>query len=71
MAKRKSRSKKTADLGGAFVRVSTVREFFRTHDMRVSGDFIDALNEAIAIELADAMDRAAYNGRVTVSAGDL
>ena len=55
-----------------FVVTTKVKQFLNDqHNARMSGDFIDALNEKVAQLLKDAVGRSDSNDRRTVRAGDL
>ncbi len=55
----------------AYVKKSEVREFAKRRDMRVSGEFYDALEAAVEELLSKAATRADANGRKTLKAADL
>lgn len=53
------------------VLASRIREIARGAKVRVSGDFVDAANVAVAASIKKAIDRAKANGRQTVRPQDL
>lgn len=55
----------------AYVKKTEVREFAKRKDLRVSGDFYDALDQLIDMYLTKAGERAAGNGRKTLKGVDL
>ena len=63
--------RKKASSSSSFVVSSRVREHLKNSDMRMGSDLVPALDELIVFLIDEAAQRAAYNGRVTVSAGDL
>ena len=55
----------------AYVKKSEVKNFAGNKDMRVSGEFYDALDSAVEELLKSAARRADANGRKTLKAADL
>ncbi|MFP5308473.1 MAG: hypothetical protein ACLGIR_02720 [Actinomycetes bacterium] len=53
------------------VPVSQVKEYFKSQDLRVSGEFADALNTEVAALLGKVAARTKANNRSTVRPGDL
>ncbi|MFA9428672.1 hypothetical protein [Egicoccus sp. AB-alg2] len=73
-AGKKTAKKTAASSAGARENVivtSKLREAVRSHDVRMSSDLVEALNEQVHELLAKAVDRAKGNGRGTVRANDL
>jgi hypothetical protein len=69
-AKKATKSASSA-LSGNVVVASKVKEAIKQQDVRMSSDFVDALNEEVAEMVAKAAERAKGNGRSTVRPGDL
>jgi len=55
----------------AYIKKTEVREFAKRKDLRVSGDFYDALDQLIDTHLVRASERASGNGRKTLKGVDL
>lgn len=55
----------------AYVKKTEVREFAKRKDLRVSGDFYDALEQLVDWYLGKAAERSTGNGRKTLKAVDL
>lgn len=74
MAKRRKKKSKKRSKGksaGTLVVASKVREYVRSKNFRVAGDFIDKLSDEIEAILDTAIDRADDNGRATIRGSDL
>jgi len=50
---------------------SKVKEYIKKKDIRVAGDFFEALNKVVQWKLDKAIERATANGRKTVRGFDL
>ncbi len=50
---------------------SKVKEYIKKKDIRVSGDFFEALNKVVKWKLDKAIERATANGRKTLRGFDL
>jgi hypothetical protein len=70
-AKKATARKATAASGGNVVVASKVKEAIRGRDVRMSAEFVDALNDHVNEVIAKATERAKGNGRSTVRPGDL
>ncbi|MBR9681010.1 MAG: DUF1931 domain-containing protein [Candidatus Altiarchaeota archaeon] len=55
----------------AYIKKTEVREFAKRKDLRVSGDFYDALDQLVDWYLSKAAERASGNGRKTLKGVDL
>ena len=55
----------------AYTKKVEVKEYFKRHDLRTSGDVFDALDKAIEVILKKAAERAKANGRKTVKGVDI
>ncbi len=67
---KKVNKKKATNFGALFVQ-SRVKEIIGDSDLRMSGDFIEALNEKAGSFIVDAITRAEANERKTVRASDI
>jgi hypothetical protein len=67
---KKATAKRTAPAGNVVV-TSKVKEAVKGHDVRMSSEFVDALNEHVTEVIAKAAERAKTNKRGTVRPGDL
>jgi hypothetical protein len=70
-AKKATKKAVAAATGGNVVVASKVKEAIRGQDVRMSSEFVDALNEHVNEVIARATERAKSNGRSTVRPGDL
>jgi hypothetical protein len=70
-AKKATKKAVAAATGGNVVVASKVKEAIRGQDVRMSSEFVDALNEHVNEVIARATERAKGNGRSTVRPGDL
>jgi hypothetical protein len=70
-AKKATKKAVAAATGGNVVVASKVKEAIRGQDVRMSAEFVDALNEHVNEVIARATERAKGNGRSTVRPGDL
>jgi hypothetical protein len=70
-AKKSTKKAVAAATGGNVVVASKVKEAIRGQDVRMSSEFVDALNEHVNEVIARATERAKGNGRSTVRPGDL
>lgn len=67
----KKATRKTTSAGGQLVVGSRIKEAARANNIRVAGDFADALNDEVNQVLDRAIARAKSNNRGTVRPGDL
>ncbi|RMH58810.1 MAG: hypothetical protein D6679_03645 [Candidatus Hydrogenedentota bacterium] len=70
MAK-KAAKKKAAKKGVQVILASRVKEVARSAKVRVSGDFVDAANDAVVDLIKKAVARAKANGRQTIRPQDI
>jgi hypothetical protein len=70
-AKKATKKAVAAATGGNVVVASKVKEAIRGQDVRMSSEFVEALNEHVNEVIARATERAKSNGRSTVRPGDL
>jgi hypothetical protein len=70
-AKKATKKAVASATGGNVVVASKVKEAIRGQDVRMSSEFVDALNEHVNEVIARATERAKGNGRSTVRPGDL
>jgi hypothetical protein len=70
-AKKATAKKTAASSGGNVVVASKVREAVRSQDIRMSSEFVEALNDEVNDLIVKAVDRAKGNSRGTVRPGDL
>ena len=54
-----------------YIKKTEIREFARMNDLRVSGEFYDALDRLIDEAMRKAAKRASGNGRKTLKSVDL
>jgi histone H3/H4 len=69
--KRTAKKTTASSTQGNVVVASKLREAVKGHDIRMSGDLVDALNEHVHEVIAKAVERAKSNGRGTVRPNDL
>ncbi|MEX1177839.1 MAG: hypothetical protein WEB09_05210 [Nitriliruptor sp.] len=68
---KKATKKTTAAAGGNVVVASKIREAVKAQDVRMSSEFVDAVNQHVNELIAKAAERAKDNKRGTVRPGDL
>ncbi|MCX8189915.1 MAG: hypothetical protein N3F05_01660 [Candidatus Diapherotrites archaeon] len=54
-----------------YVVKSKIKEYAKSKDIRIAGDFFDGLNKVIQYKLDKAVERAKENGRKTLRGFDL